>query len=104
MAPAKNAVLKTVLAVATAAAGLVTYRVFVDPAKGIAPGIFGEAARVMLFRHPPAPTVAVVPVQTRPGARVAVSDYFVDDLGAMDSFFAALHKLELPAGVESRKW
>ena len=37
MAP-KNAVLKTVLAVATATVALVAYRWFVDPAKGIAPG------------------------------------------------------------------
>jgi len=98
MAPAKNAVPKTVLAVATAVAVLVVFRLFVDPAKGIAPGIFSEAAKVVLFRHPPAPPVAVVPVKPKPGARVAVSDYFVDDSGAMDSFFAALHRLEMPAG------
>ncbi|HZL25650.1 MAG TPA: hypothetical protein VFC39_03880, partial [Acidobacteriaceae bacterium] len=96
MAP-KNAVLKTVLAVATAVVALVAWREFVDPAKGIAPGIFGEAARVVLFRHRPAAAVVAVPVKLKPGARVAVSDYFVDDSGVMDSFFAALHKLELPA-------
>jgi len=95
-APAKNAVLKTVLAIATGGAVLVSWRAFVDPAKGISPGIFSEAAKVELFRHPPAPAVVVVP--TKPGARVAVSDYFVDDSGAIDSFFAALHRLELPAG------
>jgi lysophospholipase L1-like esterase len=96
MTPQKNAVLKTVLAVAAAVVVLAAYRKFVDPAKGIAPGIFDQAARVVLFRHPPAPPVVVVPVKPKPGARVAVSDYFVDDSGAMDSFFAALHTLELP--------
>lgn len=96
MAPQKNAVLKTALAISTAAVVLVAYRRFVDPAKGIAPGIFSEAANVVLFRHPPAPVV-VVPEKPKPGARVAVSDYFVDDSGALDGFFAALHNLELPA-------
>jgi lysophospholipase L1-like esterase len=97
MAPAKNAFLKTVLALAVGAAALVAYRRFVDPAKGIAPGIFEQAARVVLFRHPPAPPVAVVPKAVEPGARVGISPYFVDDSGALDSFFAQLRKLELPA-------
>ena len=99
MAPLKNAVLKTALAVVVCVAVLVAFRRYVDPAKGISPGIFLEAAKVKLFRHaplPPVPPRVVKSVQPA-GARPEISPYFSDDSGALDRFFAELHALELPA-------
>jgi lysophospholipase L1-like esterase len=99
MAPLKNAVLKTALAVVVCVAALAAFRRYVDPAKGISSAIFLEAAKVKLFRHaplPPAPPRVVKSVQPA-GARPEISPYFSDDSGAMDGFFAELHALELPA-------
>jgi len=98
--PNSNAVLKTGLAVASCVVVLVAYRRFVDPAKGIAPSIFPEAAKVTLFRHPPAAAVPKVPVRVAPvvvpGVRPPVSPYFSDDSGSMDAFFGQLRELEQP--------
>jgi lysophospholipase L1-like esterase len=81
---------------------LVAYRRFVDPAKGISPSIFREAAKVTLFRHSPAATVPTAPVKSAPtaavpGVRPAISPYFSDDSGSMDAFFGQLRELEQPA-------
>jgi lysophospholipase L1-like esterase len=101
MAPIRNAAVKTGLALVVGVGALVAYRRFVDPAKGISPSIFLEAAKVKLWRHAPSltPPVAVKPPQSPApaGARPAISPYFNDDSGTMDSFFAELRALELPA-------
>jgi lysophospholipase L1-like esterase len=99
MAPLKNAVLKTALAVVVCVVALAGFRHYVDPAKGISPAIFLEAAKVKLFRHAPLPPASprVVKSVQPAGARPEISPYFSDDSGAMDSFFAELHSLELPA-------
>ena len=98
MAPTKNVALKTGLAIVTCVAVLVVYRRYVDPAKGISPAIFLEAAKVKLFRHAPSPATPPVVKTVQPaGARPEISPYFSDDSGALDSFFAELHALELPA-------
>ena len=94
---------KILLAAATFAAVLVAYRRFAEHDKGIDPGIFLKAA-LLHVPHPPQPKVAplnhIQEVQgpKKPNALAPISLYMVDDSGALDSFYASLHKLELPAG------
>jgi lysophospholipase L1-like esterase len=104
--PSSNAALKTGLAVVSCVVVLVAYRRFVDPAKGISPSILHEAAKVTLFRHPPAAAVpkapvTIAPVAVAPGVSPAISPYFSDDSGSMDAFFGQLRELEQPAKAGS---
>ncbi len=105
MAPRTHFPLKTALAIATFVVILAAYRHF-QPTDGISPAIFPQAAHISLWRHPPAPTVPIPPpqqggelnhiqqVNAAPGAREPISAFLIDDSGALDPFFAALHRLE----------
>jgi lysophospholipase L1-like esterase len=87
--------LKPLLAILTMATALAAWHWGVDRGKGLAPGIFAETFQLSL-PHPPA---AVVPkaLAIRPignGKMPPVSAVFVDDSNNLDSFYAALWKLE----------
>lgn len=97
--------LKTVLAFLTCILILVAWRQWGDRSKGIAPSIFAEAWQLRLHRTPsvsvvplpqrgqplaPTETASTAPAKPRP----ALSDFLFDDSGALDSFFAALARLE----------
>jgi lysophospholipase L1-like esterase len=106
---------KTALALATAVAALAALHFFYDSGKGLNPGIFAEAAKLNLIRHPAPPTVAVAPpnplTQTtpQPGAlngiqqpgspakRPPISEFLMDDSGALDPFYAELAALTRPS-------
>jgi lysophospholipase L1-like esterase len=106
---------KTALALASAILLLALARRIV-PTKGLSPAIFADAARVKLFRHPPAPPTPIQPSEPaqsvplngiqRPQTPLAagplerISDFLNDDRGSLDPFYAALHDLEAPATTQ----
>ena len=92
---------KTALTVVTFVALLAAYRRFAQHDKGVDPGIFLKAATLHL-PHPPRPTPAPLnhiqepQAAKKPDALPPISPYLIDDSGALDSFYAQLHQLELP--------
>ncbi len=92
---------KTALTVVTFVAFVAAYRRFAQHDKGIDASIFLKAATLHL-PHPPQPKPAPLnhiqqpQVAEAPDALAPISPYLTDDSGALDSFYAALHQLELP--------
>ncbi|HEY4354149.1 MAG TPA: GDSL-type esterase/lipase family protein [Acidobacteriaceae bacterium] len=89
---------KPALATVTTLALLFLWHRFKDPATGLYSSIFADAFKVNLHRasHPAHKPVVTKP-KTHPvaaGGRPAISPYLIDDSGALDPFFAALHDLE----------
>ena len=96
---------KPALAGLTVFAALFAWHRFDNPTAGLYPGIFADAFRVHL--HSPAKAAHVAhknvlsgkQVTTQAGvlpagARPSISPYLLDETGALDPFFAALHDLE----------
>jgi lysophospholipase L1-like esterase len=86
---------KTALAILALVAALTGWRLRVDPGKGFAPSLIAETFQLR-WPHPPAPVLPKAPPQQakESGKLPAVSHVFSDDDGSLDSFFAALWKLE----------
>jgi lysophospholipase L1-like esterase len=84
---------KTALAIAVLAAALWGWHWYVDRSKGLDPGIFAETFRLHLPK-PPAPVVPKAPTFQAKGKLPQISPVFVDDANNLDSFYAALWKLE----------
>ncbi len=83
--------IKTALAIAVVAALLISWRLKVDPAKGLDPAIFFDAFNIHWPQRPAPP----VPVQPRIDAsKLPTTPVLVDDSNNLDPFFAALYKLE----------
>jgi len=86
---------KTALTILVLLAALTVWRLRVDPGKGFAPNLIAETFQLR-WPHPPSPLVPKTPPpQAKASGKLpAVSPVFSDDDGSLDSFFAALWKLE----------
>jgi lysophospholipase L1-like esterase len=87
--------LKAALALVVIGASLAGWRVRVDHAKGLDPGIFAETFHLR-WPHAPAPAVPKsAPLQAKRNDKLPeVSPVFADDSNSLDPFFASLWKLE----------
>lgn len=105
MASTPSFPVKTALTIATVAALLFAYRRFAEHDKGLDPGIFAKAATLRLPHAPlppqpaapqPAPLNHIQKAQEAAprGVLQPISPYLVDDSGALDAFYAGLHRLE----------
>jgi lysophospholipase L1-like esterase len=106
---------KTALAFTTAVAALVALHHFYDPTKGLNPGIFADAVKLNLIRHPASEVAIKTPSEKslnppqQAGTKASpsqqhlppITDNFVDDSGSLDPFYAVLRSLELPAAANT---
>jgi hypothetical protein len=87
---------KTALAIVVLAAGLLSWRWYMDHNKGLDPGIFAETFRLH-WPQPPAPVVPKAPTVQQPMGNerpAEISPVFADDTNNLDPFYGALWNLE----------